>query len=65
MTQDVAGPWTPTPGLPFSPAGDIAKELDGTPALFVVNLSGDVSACEFVLNDGGPHYRWDKASGGG
>ena len=20
----------------------------------------EVSACEFVLNDGGPHYRWDK-----
>lgn len=65
LTQDVPGPWTPTPGLPFSPAGDIAKELDGTTALFVVKLSGDVSACEFVLNDGGPHYRWDKASGGG
>eukprot|EP00438_Fugacium_kawagutii_P006587 Skav203061 [mRNA] locus=scaffold4669:74208:76023:- [translate_table: standard] len=25
----------------------------------------DAAAVEFVLNDGGPHYRWDKASGGG
>ena len=25
-------------------------------------LVPEVSACEFVLNDGGPHYRWDKVT---
>lgn len=25
------------------------------------SVVSEVLACEFVLNDGGPHYRWDKA----
>ena len=27
----------------------------------VHSVVSEVLACEFVLNDGGPHYRWDKA----
>ena len=28
----------------------------------LLHLVPEVSACEFVLNDGGPHYRWDKVT---
>ncbi|CAJ1372865.1 unnamed protein product [Effrenium voratum] len=65
LSSDVPGPWTQLPGLSFTAAGDITQELEGSGSLFVAKFTTSVHGVEFVLNDGGPHYRWDKASGGG
>lgn len=69
--NDAAAPisdWTPLPGLVFHKASDqLAADLEdmdgGHGNLFTAWLH-DVANLEFVINDGGPHYRWDKAIGG-
>ncbi|CAE7209259.1 AMY1.1, partial [Symbiodinium microadriaticum] len=62
--QGTAGTWSQLPGLPFA-ASAAAEDLEGAGELFVARLPAKVRGLEFVLNDGGPHYRWDKAAGGG
>ena len=64
------GQWTQLPGLILSKAPDSLaldlKDLDAMShgSLFALHLPS-VTAMEFVIDDGGPHYRWDKAPGGG
>jgi len=62
--EGTAGAWSQLPGLPFA-ASAAAEDLEGAGELFVARLPAKVRGLEFVLNDGGPHYRWDKAAGGG
>jgi len=66
--------WTVMPGLPLHKAsGDLARDLVlgvagskdeiGGAVWFAAHLP-KLKALEFVVNDGGPHFRWDKAGGG-
>eukprot|EP00930_Biecheleria_cincta_P083754 TRINITY_DN73264_c0_g1_i1.p1 TRINITY_DN73264_c0_g1~~TRINITY_DN73264_c0_g1_i1.p1 ORF type:complete len:1497 (-),score=262.19 TRINITY_DN73264_c0_g1_i1:288-4631(-) len=58
--------WTALPGLQLPKADPcISEELDSNleGSLFAVHLPA-AETLEFVINDGGPHFRWDKAVGG-
>lgn len=61
--------WTTLPGVELPPAdAALVAELDldvdgGHGQLFALHVP-KAPSLEFVLNDGGPHYRWDKAAGG-
>ena len=41
---------------------DLRVRRNLTATCYLLHLVPEVSACEFVLNDGGPHYRWDKVT---
>mmetsp|Transcript_48119 Transcript_48119/g.112510 ORF Transcript_48119/g.112510 Transcript_48119/m.112510 type:complete len:1507 (-) Transcript_48119:36-4556(-) len=68
--------WTPLPGIALPAASPpLAAELDlavfgdnGLPSdrgNWFAATAPELEELEFVLNDGGPYYRWDKVNGGG
>jgi len=65
--RDETASWTQMPGLVLDPAGlELTRNLEATGQdgqLFAAHLP-TCTTLEFVMNDGGPHYRWDKAAGG-
>mmetsp|Transcript_42915 Transcript_42915/g.127205 ORF Transcript_42915/g.127205 Transcript_42915/m.127205 type:complete len:1482 (+) Transcript_42915:134-4579(+) len=59
--------WTAMPGLPLTKVSDsLVEGMEGSGAggsFFALHFP-KASEFEFVFNNGGPHFMWDKAQGG-